>query len=108
MNTSFIVSALAFVSVLTSLTVEGIKKLLDEQGKEYKSNLLAAIVAVVLSIAAMVCYVLYFGVGFSIQIVVITVCFAFFSWLCAMVGYDKVIQLIKQISNKEGKSNESN
>ena len=103
MNTGFIVSALAFVSVLTSLTVEGIKKLLDEQGKTYKSNLLAAIVSVVLSIATMVCYVLYFGVGFSIQIVVITVCFAFLSWLCAMVGFDKVKQMIEQFSNKEGK-----
>jgi hypothetical protein len=104
MNTGIVLSALAFVSVLVSLTVEGIKKLLDEQGKTYKPNLLAAIVAVVLSIATMICYVLYFNVAFSIQVAVITVCFAFLSWLCALVGYDKVSQLIKQIfSNKEGK-----
>lgn len=95
MNT-FIISALAIVSALTTLTVQGIKKILDEQGKEYKSNLLAAIVAIVLSIAIVVGYVLYNGIGFSVQIVVLTVTFAFLSWLCAMVGYDKVKMLIKQ------------
>ena len=95
MNT-FIISALAIVSALTTLTVQGIKKILDEQGKEYKSNLLAAIVAIVLSIASVVGYVLYNGIGFSVQIVVLTVTFAFLSWLCAMVGYDKVMQLFKQ------------
>ena len=104
MNTGVLLSALAFVSVLCSLTVEAIKKLLDEQGKEYKPNLLAAIVSVVLSVVAMVFYVLFFNVGFSIQVVIITVCFAFLSWLCAMTSYDKVKQLIEQfISNKEGK-----
>ena len=103
MNTGFIVSALAFVSVLTTLTVEGIKKLLDEQGTEYKPNLLAAIVAVVLSVMTIFCYALYFSVPFSIQLVVITVCFAFLSWLTSMVGFDKVKQLIEQFSNKEGK-----
>jgi len=95
MNT-FIISALAIVSAVTTLTVQGIKKILDEQGKEYKSNLLAAIVAIVLSVASVVGYVLYNGISFSVQIVVLTVTFAFLSWLCAMVGYDKVMQLFKQ------------
>lgn len=103
MNTGALLSALAFVSVMCSLTVEAIKKLLEEQGKEYKSNLLAAIVSVVLSTLAMIFYALYFNIGFSIQVVIITVCFAFLSWLCAMCGYDKVKQLINQFSNKEGK-----
>ena len=36
MKTGFLIAALAVASALTSLTVEGIKKLLDEQGKAYK------------------------------------------------------------------------
>ena len=35
MNSGILLSALAGVSVLTSLTVEGIKKILVEQGKTY-------------------------------------------------------------------------
>ena len=95
MNT-FIISALAIVSALVTLTVQGIKKILDEQGKPYKSNLLAAIVAIVLSVACVVGYVLYNGIPFTVQIVVMAVAFAFLSWLCAMTSYDKVIQLLKQ------------
>jgi hypothetical protein len=96
MNSGVLLSALAGVSILTSLTVEGIKKILDEQGKTYKSNLLAAIVAVALSIGAVILYVLYFSVPFSVQIIVITICFAFLSWLASMVGFDKVKQLLEQ------------
>ena len=96
MNSGILLSALALVSVLTSLTVEGIKKILDEAGKTYKSNLLAAIVAVVLSVGANILYVLYFNIPFSVQIIVITICFAFLSWLAAMVGFDKIKQLLEQ------------
>lgn len=95
MNT-FIISALAIVSAIVTLTTQGIKKILDEMGKTYKSNLLAAIVSIVLSVACVVGYVLYNGIPFTVQIVVLAVAFAFLSWLCAMVGYDKVKMLIKQ------------
>lgn len=100
MNT-FIITALAIVSALTTLSVQGIKKILDEQGKQYKSNLLAAIVSIVLSVASVIGYVLYNGIAFSVQIVVMAVAFAFLSWLCAMVGYDKILQLFKQFMGKE-------
>ena len=97
MNTGVMLSALAIVSALTTLTVQGIKKMLDEQGKTYKSNLLAGIVSIVLSVACVIGYVLYFGQPFTVQTGVLTVAFAFLSWLCAMVGYDKVKMLIEQL-----------
>ena len=95
MNT-FIISALAFVSALVTLTTQGLKKILDEMGKTYKSNLLAGIVAIVLSAACVIGYVLYNGIAFSVQIVIMLIAFSFLSWLCAMTSYDKVIQLLKQ------------
>ena len=55
MNTGILLSALALVAGLSTLTTEGIKKILDEAGKTYKSNLLAGIVAIVLSIGAVLC-----------------------------------------------------
>lgn len=91
-----IVTALALVSVLTSLTVEGIKKLLNESGKPYKANLLAAIVAIVLSLACIIAYTLYYSKPFTVQTAVMMVAFSFLSWLASMVGFDKVKQLIEQ------------
>lgn len=96
MNAGIILPALAGISALTTLTVEAIKKLLDEQGKTYKPNLLAAIVAVSLSVFVIFGYSLYNSMHLSIQLIVITIAFAFMSWLVSMVGFDKVKQLIEQ------------
>ena len=89
------------VSVITTLTVQAIKNMLGE--KPYNPNLLAAIVATVLSVCVAVGYVLYNGIAFDIQIIIATVAFAFFSWLASQVGYDKCKDLIHNLTKKEGK-----
>ena len=90
------ITGLFFVSILTTLTVEAIKKLLGE--KPYNANLLAAIVATVLSIFTAIFYVMYNGVSVNIQVILATIAFAFFSWLASMVGFDKIKQLIQQFA----------
>lgn len=87
------------VSILTSLTVEAIKKFI---GDKYKapSNLLAGIVSVVLSGVVGVFYCILAEVAFSTHIVIMLIALVFLSWLCAMVGYDKVVQAITQIRTK--------
>jgi hypothetical protein len=97
MSSGFLISALAIISALTSLTVEAIKKLLNEQGKDYSSNLLAAIVAIIITVAVCFGYVLYLGIPFTVQIVVIMIALMFLAFLSATVGYDKVRQLLEQI-----------
>ena len=89
-------TGLFFVTILTTLTVEGIKKLLGE--KPYNANLLADIVATTLSLCVAIFYVLWNGLAISVQIVLATIAFAFFSWLASMVGFDKIKQLIQQFS----------
>ncbi len=97
MSSEFIISALAIISILTSLTVEAIKKVLNEKEIEYSSNLLAIIVSIVLTIATCVLYVLYFSIPFTVQTAVVMIALTFLSFLSSTVGYDKVLQLIKQI-----------
>lgn len=91
-------TGLFFVSILTTLTVEAIKKLRKKATKN--PNLLAAIVATTLSICVAVFYILYFEIPVTIQIVLIVIAFAFFSWLVSMAGFDKVKQLIQQSRNE--------
>ena len=95
MNSSFLMAALAIVSALTSLTVEALKKILSDVKVSY--NLLAAIVAVVLSIAASCGYLIYTGTEFTAQIGVVIAALMFLSFLASTVGYDKVVQMLKQI-----------
>ena len=54
----FLTTALLIVSLVTNLTVEGIKKLLNETTIKYSSNVLAAVVAVLLSCAVCAIYII--------------------------------------------------
>lgn len=95
MNSGFLITALALISAMTSLTVEALKKLLGDTIKSY--NLLAAIVSIVLTILVSVGYLIYTGTAFTAQIGVIMAALVFLSFLSSTVGYDKVMQMIKQI-----------
>lgn len=97
MNGQFLITALATLSVLTSLTVQAVKKLLDEKGKKYSSNVLAVIIAVILTVVCAIGYIIYTGIAVTPQIVIAIIALTYFSFLGSTVGYDKVIQLIKQL-----------
>lgn len=102
MPISFMTTALLAVSLLTNLTVEGIKKLLDGTNAKYSSNVLAAILSIILSGAVCAIYLIMNDIGFSVKIGVEIVVLMYLGFLVATVGYDKVIQTLKQLqANKE-------
>ena len=83
-------------STLTGLATEAIKKLFAEHSKNYSANTLAGIVSVILSVAIGIGYMMLSSISFNSQAIVYLVALVFISWLCAMVGYDKVVQAISQ------------
>ena len=87
---------LLIVSTLTGLFTEAIKKWLDERGKKYYPNALAGDVALGLSIAVGIAYIILVGAALNAQTAVYLIALILLSWLCAMVGYDKVMQAIAQ------------
>lgn len=102
MPISFMTTALLAVSLLTNLTVEGIKKLLEGTNAKYSSNILAAILSAILSGAVCVIYLIMNDIGFSMKIGVEIVVLMYLGFLVSTVGYDKVIQTLKQLqANKE-------
>ena len=102
MPISFMTTALLAVSLLTNLTVEGIKKLLDGTNAKYSSNILAAILSTILSGAVCMIYLIMNDIGFSVKIGVEIVVLMYLGFLVSTVGYDKVIQTLKQLqTNKE-------
>lgn len=90
---------LLVVSVFTSLTVEAIKKFVGSN-HTISCNIVAGITAVVLSVAVGVFYCILAEVSFNSHILVYLITLTFLSWLCSMVGYDKVIQAITQVTKK--------
>lgn len=107
MPISFLTTALLIVSVVTNLTVEGIKKLLDETKVKYSSNVLAAILSVLIACAVSVIYLIMTDTVFTMKIGVEIVVLMYLGFLISTVGYDKVIQMLKQIQSvKEETKNE--
>ena len=94
-------AALAIISAFTTLATEGLKKLLDANDCTYNSNILAGIVAIVLSAAYGIGYTIIQGTAVTAALVIYYLCMCFLSWLCAMLGYDKVKQAIEQLTSGE-------
>lgn len=107
MPISFMTTGLLIVSLVTNLTVEGIKKLLEGTKVKYSSNVLAAILSVIIACAVCVVYLIMTDTVFTLKIGVEVVVLMYLGFLVSTVGYDKVVQMIKQIQVvKEDHSNE--
>lgn len=89
---------LLICSALTSLATEAVKKILTELNTNYHANLLAGIMALAVSLMFSGGYIIYTGSPITGPAIVCSIALIFLSWLCAMLGYDKVIQSIKQIA----------
>ncbi|MCD8011674.1 MAG: aminopeptidase [Lachnospiraceae bacterium] len=87
---------LLVVSVLTGLITEAIKNLCNEHRWNYYANTLAGAVAVIIALLLGVAYVIWTGAAVSAQIVIAIIALIIMGWLCAMCGYDKVVQAISQ------------
>ena len=83
MNSGFLLSALAGLSVVTSLTVQAIKKILDEKSVKYSSNILAMVVSMILTIASSIGYVIYTATPVTSQVIVTITALTFLSFLTA-------------------------
>lgn len=100
-NLETFILGLLVVSTLTGLVTEAMKKIFLEHNVSYQANTLAGIVSMVLSAAISVAYIVITNSAFTSQVIVYLITMVFMSWLCAMIGYDKVIQTISQFKTKE-------
>lgn len=104
MSIEIFLMGLLIVSTLTGLFTEAVKNLLSEYGVNYYANTLVGIISVIVAAAVAAAYVVVTGTLITASVVVCIIALVLLSWLCAMVGYDKVIQAISQFNSysKEG------
>lgn len=100
MNVTLFITLLAVFSTTTSICTEGCKKILDDIKISYSSNILAFLVACIVGIGGTSIYYIINSIEFN----AINIVFMFLMGLAtsfgAMVGYDKVVQTIKQLKIK--------
>lgn len=101
MTTNVFIMLLTIYSVATGLVVEAIKKLLDEANKTYAPNLLAFIVAILIGTIGTILYYQLSSIAFTTNNIICAILLGCLSGIGAMVGFDKVKQLIGQLSDNE-------
>lgn len=104
MPIEFLIFALLVVSILTNLTVQGIKNFMDKKSENYSANVMAAVTSVILSVALSAGYLILTETALNAKIAVELIALMYLSFLVATNGYDKVIQAIKQIKDAKGSS----
>lgn len=75
---------------------------MNDSGTHYSSNALAVIVAVVISFIVSAAYIVMADVIVNIKVIIEILILAYLSFLVATLGYDKVIQMIRQIRDMNG------
>lgn len=98
MKIEIFLTGLLLVSLLTGLVTEAFKKqFYDESAERFRANMVAGIASFILSLAVGVGYIVYTGEAFTAKIIIAIIALVFLSWLCAMLGYDKVMQTLSQL-----------
>ena len=88
---------LTICAVATSLITEAVKKTITDK----EPTVTAAIVSLVTGAGVPAAYLILNHLPVTAQDVVYIVAMIVLTWLCATLGYDKVMQVIAQIMGKE-------
>ena len=96
MTVAAFTTILMVIGSLTSLFTEGIKNITEVKAP----NVVAIIVSLVLSVLVGISYPIIYNVNIDTQYIVLMVWECILASLCSMVGYDKVIGIIKQLGAK--------
>lgn len=91
---------LTILSVATSLFTEGVKMLLDSLNLKYASNIVVLFVSIIVGGIGTIVFYLWNDIAWTSLNIICLFLMICANWLCAMVGYDKVMQAITQIKNK--------
>lgn len=82
---------------MSSLLTEAFKKALDEAEVKYSNNIIALGMAILVGIGCMIGAYVILSIPFTPANIVCILFMAIAIWVGAMVGYDKVKQLLEQM-----------
>ena len=103
MTFSLFVLILSIASAATSIMTEAIKTYFKNIEKPYSANMIALINALIIGVGGTAVVYILGNVKFCPANIVCMILMGLCVWIGSMIGYDKVIQLLNQITyiNKE-------
>ena len=100
MTVALFVSILTIGAAASSLLTQAVKKWYENQKKDYSSNVIALINAVVIGCGGTAVTYMLISIPWSVNNIICLLIMGVCVWIGSMIGYDKVIQLIKQLGDK--------
>ena len=100
MTVALFVSILTFGAAASSLLTQAVKKWYENKKKDYNSNTIALIDAIVIGCGGTAAGYMLMGIPWSVNNIICMLGMVVCVWIGSMIGYDKVIQWIKQINDR--------
>lgn len=99
MTITLFLALIVVFAMAVSLLTEAIKKLFEGSKVTYSSNVIVLIVSIIVGIGGTAMAYIALGIAFTPPNIIAMVLMAVAVWVGAMLGYDKVLQMIEQIKN---------
>lgn len=105
MAVTLMVFSMLFVgcSLAASLLTEALKKWYENAKKDYSANTIALVLAIVVGGFGMAIAYTLLGIPWTVNNIICLGLMVVAIWIGAMVGYDKVIQMLKQLAELKEK-----
>lgn len=97
MTFEIFLALLTAFSLFTGLFVEAVKMSFDALKINYASNIIALCVSALVGGLGTVLFIVWNDYGWTTQNIITVFLMVCANWLVAMLGYDKVVQAIKQL-----------
>jgi hypothetical protein len=99
MTLTLFMTLILILAVAVSLITEAVKKFLADTKIKYPVNALVLVVAVIVGVGGTAIAYIFMGIPFSPPNILCMVLMGIAVWVGAMVGYDKVLQMIEQVKH---------
>lgn len=99
MTVTLFISIFTVGAAISGLLTEAVKKAYQNAGKEYSANIIALIDAAVVGGLGTACAYMLLGIPWTVNNIICLALMVVVVWMGSMIGYDKIVQLLKQIGD---------
>lgn len=106
MTITLFITIFTIGAMAAALLTEAVKKAFQEAGVKYSANRIALINAAIIGGFGTASAYVLLGIAWTIQSIICLVLMVVIVWIGAMIGYDKIVQMLAQIRSitKGGKT----
>ncbi|MBD5547504.1 MAG: hypothetical protein HDQ97_08905 [Lachnospiraceae bacterium] len=97
MTVTLFITFITAAAAVSGLLTEAIKKAYTNAGRKYSANVIALINAAVIGGLGMAAVYMLLGIPWTVNNIICIAIMIVIVWIGSMVGYDKIIQLLKQV-----------